>query len=96
MTIVDHLAPTADHQQSRCAPGPRSYVVQELLPSQDRLAIDAWIAHAGDAASWRPALLAYAHAYCGQVIADWTQFNLALQAASKTRTRQATKKTSAR
>jgi uncharacterized protein (DUF2252 family) len=100
--------------------GQRSYVLQELLPSQDRLALDKWrgkpqrlegamrsmgevlawdqlrssgrqgaatadalIAHACDSASWRPALLAYAHDYRGQVIADWTHYQKAFQAARK-------------
>ncbi|PWF48634.1 DUF2252 domain-containing protein [Massilia glaciei] len=109
--------------------GTRSYVLQELLPSQDRLALDtwdgkpqrlegvmrsmgeilawgqlraggregaadadAWIAHAADAASWRPPLLAYAHSYRDQVIADWKQYRTAFQAAHKARARQTPKK----
>jgi uncharacterized protein (DUF2252 family) len=108
--------------------GQRSYVLQELLPSQDRLALDKWhgkpqrlegalrsmgeilawdqlrssgrqgaanadalIAHAGDSARWRPALLAYAHDYRAQVIADWTQYKHAFQAAHKARARKAKK-----
>lgn len=104
--------------------GQRSFVLQELLPSQDRLALDtwngksqrlegvmrsmgeilawdqlrssgrqgaadadAWIAHAADAASWRHTLLAYAHGYRDQVIADWKQYRTAFRAAHKVRAR---------
>ncbi|MES3024810.1 MAG: DUF2252 domain-containing protein [Pseudomonadota bacterium] len=110
--------------------GAHAYVLQELLPSQDRLALDswggkpqrlegvmlsmgeilawgqlraggragsadadAWIAHAADANSWRAPLLAYAHGYRDQVIADWKQYRSAFQTARKTRALQAGKKT---
>ena len=110
--------------------GTRSYVLQELLPSQDRLALATWrgkaqrlegvmrsigeilawdqlrssgrqgaadadalIAYAGDARSWRPTMLAYAHAYRGQVIADWQQYKAAFAVAERARTRRRNKKT---
>ncbi len=113
--------------------GTRSYVLQELLPSQDRIALaawngksqrldalmrtmgsivawdqlrsggregaadaDTWIAYAGAAASWRHDLLACAHAYRDQVIADWKQYALAYQAASKAHARRPTKKSTKR
>ena len=113
--------------------GGRSYVLQELLPSQDRLALDTWndkpqrlevvmrsmgelvawdqlrsggrqgadnadafIAYAADASSWRGELLAYAHAYRDQVIADWTQYKKAFEDEDKARARQEKKKSGSR
>lgn len=105
--------------------GTRSYVLQELLPSQDRLALDTWrgkpqrlqgvmrsmgqilawdqlrssgrqgaadadalIAYAGDAGSWRPRMLTYAHAYRDQVLADWKHYKAAFEVADRARRRQ--------
>ena len=113
--------------------GSRSYVMQELLPSQDRLALGTWrgkaqrlegvmrsmgqilawdqlrssgrqgaadadalIAYATDARSWRPPMLAYAHAYRDQVMADWMQYKAAFQVADRARARLAQKKTAQR
>ncbi|MEJ7804544.1 MAG: DUF2252 family protein, partial [Telluria sp.] len=53
---------------------------------------DALMAYAGDSKAWRPALLAYAHSYRDQVIADWKQYKSAFQKADKARAQQGKKK----
>ncbi len=110
--------------------GKHSYVLQEMLPSQDRLDLDTWkgkpqrlagvmrcmgeivawdqlrasgrqgaadadalIAHAAVAPSWRAELLAYAHSYRDQVVADWKQYRTAFRNADKAREQPAKKKT---
>ena len=46
---------------------------------------DEWIDYGRDVASWRGALMDYAQAYHGQVLADWKQYAEAYRAALKAR-----------